>query len=54
MNEAEVNLALGNMYGKKRKAYRAAGNLPERRAMKYVPYAVRRIDTRLDRTDTSD
>mmetsp|Transcript_5978 Transcript_5978/g.6707 ORF Transcript_5978/g.6707 Transcript_5978/m.6707 type:complete len:227 (+) Transcript_5978:663-1343(+) len=37
-NEAEVNLALGNTYGKERSASRAAGNLPEGRAMKYVPY----------------
>ena len=37
-NEAEVNLALGNMYGKERTASRAAGNLPDGRAMKYVPY----------------
>ena len=37
-NEAEVNLALGNTYGKERRASRAAGDLPEGRAMKYVPY----------------
>ena len=37
-NKAEVNLALGNTYGKERTASRAAGNLPEGRAMKYVPY----------------
>ena len=37
-NEEAVNLALCNTYGKNRKASRAAGDLPEGRAMKYVPY----------------
>ena len=37
-NEAEVNLALCNTYGKERRVSRAAGDLPERRAMKFVPY----------------
>ena len=37
-NEEEVNAQLGNTYCKVRKVTRAAGEVPEGRAMKYVPF----------------
>ena len=37
-NEDEINAQFGNTYCKERKASRAAGKIPEGRAMKYVPY----------------
>ena len=37
-NEAAVTLAQCNTYGKERKASRAAGDLPEGRAIKFIPY----------------
>ena len=37
-NEDEVNAQFGNTYCKERKESRAAREIPEGRAMKYVPY----------------
>ena len=37
-NQSRDNINLCNMYGKKRKATKAAVDLPEGRPMKYVPY----------------
>ena len=44
-NEKEANIQLGNVYKKIRKASRAAGELPEVRAMWYVPYKSTNIIT---------
>ena len=37
-DEQDVNIQMGNLYNKERKSLKAAANLPEARAMRYVPY----------------
>ena len=37
-DEKEVDIQMGNLYNKVRKSFRAAADLPEERAMRYVPY----------------
>ena len=37
-DEQDVNIQMGNLYNKDRKSSKAAANLPEARAMRYVPY----------------
>ena len=44
-NEKDINIQMGNMYNKVRKASRVAGEFPEARAMRYVPYKATNIIT---------